>query len=128
MQPTKRVKLRSSQGSFLMESSAKLTLIRLSPRKTRLVVDLVRGKGIQEALNTLRFLPQPSAKLISKLLRSAVANAEQKGVSDVDTLFVKTIYVDGGAVLKRFVPRAMGRASKIRKPTSHIAVTLSDSK
>jgi large subunit ribosomal protein L22 len=111
-----------------MESSAKLTLVRLSPRKTRLVVDLVRGKGIQDALNTLRFLPQPSAKLISKLLRSAVSNAEQKGVSDVDKLFVKTIYVDGGSVLKRFVPRAMGRASKIRKPTSHIAVTLSDSK
>jgi len=111
-----------------MESSAKLTLIRLSPRKTRLVVDLVRGKGIQDALNTLRFLPQPSAKLISKLLKSAVSNAEQKGVSDVDKLFVKTIFVDGGAVLKRFVPRAMGRASKIRKPTSHIAVTLSDSK
>ncbi|MEI6305357.1 MAG: 50S ribosomal protein L22 [Deltaproteobacteria bacterium] len=111
-----------------MESSAKLTLIRLSPRKTRLVVDLVRGKGIQEALNTLNFLPQPSAKLISKLLKSAVANAEQKGVSDVDRLFVKSIYVDGGTVLKRFVPRAMGRASKIRKPTSHIAVTLSDLK
>jgi large subunit ribosomal protein L22 len=111
-----------------MESSAKLTLIRLSPRKTRLVVDLVRGKGIQEALNILRFLPQPSAKLISKLLKSAVSNAEQKGVSDVDSLFVKTIYVDGGAVLKRFVPRAMGRASKIRKPTSNINVTLSDLK
>jgi len=111
-----------------MESSAKLTLVRLSPRKTRLVVDLVRGKGIQEALNTLRFLPQPSAKLISKLLRSAVSNAEQKGVSDVDSLIVKTIYVDGGAVLKRFVPRAMGRASKIRKPTSNINVILSDSK
>ncbi len=111
-----------------MESSAKLTSVRLSPRKTRLVVDLVRGKGIQEALNTLRFMPQPSAKLISKLLKSAVANAEQKGASDVDRLFVKTIFVDGGAVLKRFLPRAMGRASKIRKPTSHISVTLSDSK
>ncbi len=112
-----------------MESSAKLTSIRLSPRKTRLVVDLVRGKGIQEALNTLRFMPNPSAKIVTTLLRSAVANAEQKGVSDVDRLFVKTIYVDGGAVLmKRFVPRAMGRASKIRKPTSNIAVTLSDTK
>ena len=111
-----------------MESSAKLSSIRLSPRKTRLVVDLVRGKGIQDALNTLQFMPQPSAKLVSKLLKSAVANAEQKGVSDVDRLIVKTIYVDGGAALKRFVPRAMGRASKIRKPTSHIAVTLSDSK
>ncbi|HPX60469.1 MAG TPA: 50S ribosomal protein L22 [Deltaproteobacteria bacterium] len=111
-----------------MESSAKLTLVRLSPRKTRLVVDLVRGKGIQDALNTLRFLPQPSAKLIGKLLKSAVANAEQKGVSDVDRLFVKSIFVDGGTVLKRFMPRAMGRASKIRKPTSHISVTLSDTK
>jgi large subunit ribosomal protein L22 len=111
-----------------MESSAKLTSVRLSPRKTRLVVDLVRGKVIQEALNTLRFLPQPSAKLVSKLLQSAVSNAEQKGVSDVDALYVKTIYVDGGSVLKRFLPRAMGRASKIRKPTSHISVTLSDSK
>lgn len=111
-----------------MESSAKLTFARFSPRKTRLLVDLVRGKGIQDALNTLRFLPNPSAQVIVKLLRSAVANAEQKGVSDVDALFVKSIYVDGGAVLKRFVPRAMGRASKIRKPTSHIAVTLSDTK
>ncbi len=111
-----------------MESSAKLTLVRLSPRKTRLVVDLVRGKVIQEALNTLRFLPQPSAKLISKLLKSAVANAEQKGVSDVDRLYVKTIYVDAGSVLKRYLPRAMGRASKLRKATSHISVTLSDSK
>ena len=111
-----------------MESSAKLTSVRLSPRKTRLVVDLVRGRVIQEALNTLRFLPQPSAKLISKLLRSAVANAEQKGVSDVDRLYIKSIYVDGGAVLKRYLPRAMGRASKIRKTTSHISVILSDTK
>ncbi|MDY0383962.1 MAG: 50S ribosomal protein L22 [Geobacter sp.] len=111
-----------------MESSAKLTLARLSPRKARLVADLVRGKGIQDALNTLGFLPNSSAQIIQKLLKSAVANAEQKGVSDVDKLFVKTIYVDGGAVLKRFVPRAMGRASKIRKPTSHISVVLSDTK
>ncbi|MGB4600319.1 MAG: 50S ribosomal protein L22 [Trichlorobacter sp.] len=111
-----------------MESSAKLTLARLSPRKARLVADLVRGKGIQEALNTLGFLPNSPAQLIQKLLKSAVANAEQKGVGDVDKLYVKTIFVDGGAVLKRFVPRAMGRASKIRKPTSHISVVLSDTK
>ncbi|GFE59225.1 50S ribosomal protein L22 [Geobacter sp. AOG1] len=111
-----------------MEASAKLSLARLSPRKTRLVVDMVRGKGIQDALNILRFSPQPSAKLVAKLLSSAVANAEQKGAADVDRLFVKTIFVDGGAVLKRFVPRAMGRASKIRKPTSHISVVLADKK
>lgn len=111
-----------------MESSAKLSSARLSPRKTRLVVDMVRGKEIQTALNILRFTPQPSARLIAKLLSSAVANAEQKGVSDVDRLFVKSIYVDGGAVLKRFLPRAMGRASKIRKPTSHITVVLAEKK
>lgn len=109
-----------------MESRAKLSFARLSPRKTRLVVDMVRGKGIQDALTILRFSPQPSAKLVSKLLQSAVANAEQKGASDVDQLFVKTIFVDGGPVLKRFTPRAMGRASKIRKPTSHITVVLAD--
>jgi large subunit ribosomal protein L22 len=111
-----------------MEASAKLSSARLSPRKTRLVVDLIRGKQIQDALNILKFSPQPSAKLISKLLSSAVANAEQKGASDVDQLFVKTIFVDGGAVLKRFLPRAMGRASKIRKPTSHISVVLAEKK
>jgi large subunit ribosomal protein L22 len=87
---------------------------------------MVRGRGIQDALTILRFSPQPSAKLVSKLLQSAVANAEQKGASDVDRLFVKTIFVDAGPVLKRFTPRAMGRASKIRKPTSHVTVVLAD--
>jgi len=111
-----------------MESSAKLSSARLSPRKTRLVTDMIRGRAIQEALNILAFSPQPSAKMIAKLLKSAVANAEQKGAQDLDRLFVKTIFVDGGAVLKRFIPRAMGRASKIRKPTSHITVVLADKK
>lgn len=111
-----------------MEATARLASVRLSPRKTRLVVDMVRGKEIQLALNILRFSPQPSAKIVAKLLQSAVANAEQKGVSDVDRLYVKMIQVDGGAVLKRFVPRAMGRASKIRKPTSHISVVLAEKK
>jgi len=109
-----------------MEARAKLSFARLSPRKTRLIVDMVRGRGIQDALTILRFSPQPSAKLVSKLLQSAVANAEQKGASDVDRLFVKTIFVDAGPVLKRFTPRAMGRASKIRKPTSHVTVVLAD--
>ena len=111
-----------------MEASAKLTFARISPRKTRLVVDMVRGKDIQNALNILKFSPQPSAKLVAKLLRSAVANAEQKGVSDVDKLMVKTIFVNGGTVLKRFLPRAMGRASRIRKPTSHVHVVLAEKK
>jgi large subunit ribosomal protein L22 len=100
----------------------------MSPRKSRLVADLVRGKSVQCALTILKFSPQPSAKIFAKLLSSAVANAEQKGVSDIDKLFVKAISVDGGSVLKRFLPRAMGRASKIRKPTSHISVVLADTK
>jgi large subunit ribosomal protein L22 len=111
-----------------MEASAKLTFARISPRKTRLVVDMIRGREIQSAMNILRFSPQPSAKLISKLLRSAIANAEQKGVADVDRLYVKTAFVDAGTVLKRFLPRAMGRASKIRKPTSHVHVVLAELK
>lgn len=109
-----------------MEARAKLRYVRLSPQKTRLVVDMVRGKRIQEALNILRFSPQKAADVVSKLVSSAVANAEQQGVADVDRLFVKAISVDQGPVLKRFLPRAQGRATKIRKPTSHITVVLDE--
>lgn len=111
-----------------MESKAKLSYARLSPQKTRLVVDLVRGKNVQEALNLLKFSPQKAAAIVSKLVSSAVANAEQKGVSNVDRLYVKTITVDMGPALKRFIPRAQGRATKIRKPTSHITVVLDEKK
>ncbi|ALC17579.1 50S ribosomal protein L22 [Desulfuromonas soudanensis] len=109
-----------------MEARAKLSYIRLSPQKTRLVVDLVRGKKVQDALNVLKFSPQKAADIVAKLVSSAVANAEQKGVSDVDRLYVKTITVDQGPALKRFIPRAQGRATKIRKPTSHILVVLDE--
>lgn len=109
-----------------MESKAKLSYARLSPQKTRLVVDMVRGKAVQEAINILKFSPQKAAAIVSTLVTSAIANAEQKGVSDVDRLFVKEIQVDQGPVLKRFLPRAQGRATKIRKPTSHILVVLAE--
>ena len=109
-----------------METSAKLKFARLSPQKTRLVVDMVRGKAVQEALNILKFSPQRPADIVAKLVRSAVANAEQKGIEDVDRLFVKAVFVDQGPVLKRFMPRAQGRATKIRKPTSHITVVLDE--
>jgi len=109
-----------------MEASAKLKYARLSPQKTRLVVDMLRGKDVQEALNILKFSPQRPADVVAKLVRSAIANAEQKGVSDVDRLFVKAVLVDQGPVLKRFMPRAQGRATKIRKPTSHITVVLDE--
>lgn len=109
-----------------MESRAKLSHARLSPQKTRLVVDMVRGKAVQEAINILRFSPQKAAAIVSTLVTSAVANAEQKGVADLDRLFIKEIMVDQGPVLKRFLPRAQGRATKIRKPTSHILVVLAE--
>lgn len=109
-----------------METSAKLKFARLSPQKTRLIVDMVRGKAVQEALNILKFSPQRPADIVAKLVRSAIANAEQKGISDVDRLFVKAVFVDQGPVLKRFMPRAQGRATKIRKPTSHITVVLDE--
>ncbi|MBE0502748.1 MAG: 50S ribosomal protein L22 [Desulfuromonadales bacterium] len=109
-----------------MESKAKLSYARLSPQKTRLVVDMVRGKAVQEAINILKFSPQKAAAIVSTLVTSAVANAEQKGISDVDRLFIKEIMVDQGPVLKRFLPRAQGRATKIRKPTSHILVVLAE--
>lgn len=109
-----------------MEASAKLKFVRLSPQKTRLVADMVRGKAVQEALNILKFSPQRPADVVAKLVRSAVANAEQKGVSDIDRLFVKSLLVDQGPVLKRFMPRAQGRATKIRKPTTHITVVLDE--
>ena len=109
-----------------MEATAKLKSVRLSPQKTRLIVDMVRGKNVQEALNILKFSPQRPADVVAKLVRSAIANAEQKGVADVDRLFVKTVFVDQGPALKRFMPRAQGRATKIRKPTSHITVVLDE--
>ena len=109
-----------------MEAKAKLRFVRMSPQKARLVVDMVRGKNVQEALNILRFSQQKPAGIVAALVKSAVANAEQKGVADVDKLYVKTITVDQGPALKRFIPRAQGRASKIRKPTSHVQVVLDE--
>ena len=109
-----------------MEATAKLSFVRLSPQKARLVVDMVRGKGVQEALNILKYSPQKAAEIVAKLVRSAVANAEQKGTGDVDRLVVKTIFVDQGPVLRRFMPKGRGSASRIRKPTSHITVVLGE--
>lgn len=109
-----------------MEAVARLKYVRLSPQKSRLVVNLVRGKKVQDALNILRFSPNKAASVVLKLVGSAIANAEQKGVADVDALFVKEITVDGGRVLRRFMPRAQGRATRIRKPTSHIRVVVAE--
>lgn len=110
-----------------MEAKAELRHFRMSAQKMRLVADLIRGKNINEALGTLRFTRKKAADVLTKLLKSAVANAEQTGKIDLDTLFVKTITVDGGPTLPpRFRPRAHGRATPILKRTSHVKVVLQE--
>ncbi len=104
---------------------ANLRYLRIAPRKIRLVADHVRGMPVGDALALLKYTPQAAAKPLAKLLRSAVANAEQSGGHvDVDALYVKTLTVDGGPKLRRFMPRAMGRAFRVEKRTSHVYVEL----
>jgi len=109
-----------------VEVQAKARFIRIPPRKACLTADLVRGKNVQKALTDLAFCQKAGSKIITKLLRSALANADQLGSIDIDSLFVKRISVDQGPTLKRFRPRAMGRATRIRKRTSHITVILDE--
>jgi len=109
-----------------METVARARYIRISPFKARLVADMIRGKPVEQALQILSFTPKASAPLLKKVLNSAVANAENKGDIDVDTLFIKSVLVDEGPTWKRFQPRAMGRASPIRKRTSHITIVLDE--
>jgi large subunit ribosomal protein L22 len=109
-----------------VEVKASLQNARVGAQKARLVVDLVRGKDVSQAIKTLTFLNKKSALMVKKLVESAVANADYKKTIDLDKLFVKTIWVDEGPVLKRFRPRAQGRASGVRKRTSHINVVLDE--
>jgi large subunit ribosomal protein L22 len=109
-----------------MEAKAVAKNIRISPQKARLVGDLVRGNNVESAINTLRFMPKKAARIIRKLIESAVANANLNEAIDVDTLYIKTVFVDGGPMLKRMRPRAMGRATKILKRSSHITVVLDE--
>jgi large subunit ribosomal protein L22 len=104
---------------------ARLRFLRVAPRKVRLVAEHVRGMKVGAALAMLRYTPQAAAKHLAKALRSAVANAEQKGGRvDVDALWVRTLTVDQGPKWKRYMPRAMGRATRIEKKTSHVYVEL----
>jgi large subunit ribosomal protein L22 len=109
-----------------MEVSAILRGTRLSAQKGRLVADQIRGLPVDKALNILAFSPKKGAGVIKKVLESAIANAEHNEGADIDTLKVKTIYVDQGTVLKRFTARAKGRGNRISKPTCHITVTVGD--
>ena len=109
-----------------MEVAAKLTGARLSAQKARLVADQIRGKGVEQALDTLNFSTKKGAEIIKKVLESAIANAEHNEGADVDSLKVSTIFVDEGTSLKRVSPRAKGRADRITKRTCHITVKVAD--
>jgi large subunit ribosomal protein L22 len=100
----------------------------MSPRKMRVVANMVRGERVEEAINLLRLMPKKAAGIIAKALESAAANAEDKsgGEVDIDSLTVRRILVDGGPIIKRWMPRAMGRASRINHRTSHLTIVVSD--
>ncbi|MFZ5752946.1 MAG: 50S ribosomal protein L22 [Bacillota bacterium] len=111
-----------------MQAKAIAKYIRISPRKARQVIDLIRGKDVREAFAILRFTPHKATKPIAKVLKSAVANAEHNYEMNSDQLYVKEAYVDVGPSLKRVMPRAMGRADLIRRRTSHVTVVVSEKK
>ncbi|MBI5328648.1 MAG: 50S ribosomal protein L22 [Deltaproteobacteria bacterium] len=109
-----------------MESKAIAKYARVSPQKARLVVDLIRGKKVDEAIATLTFTKKAVSKIVDKILKSAVANAENTKKMDVDTLYVKKAYVDQAPTMKRTHAKAMGRANIIRRRSSHITIILDE--
>ena len=109
----------------MSEARAILSQVRMAPRKTRLVIDMVRGRNAAEALVLLKFTTRSAARVVEQLLLSAVTNAAQKDLGGPEDLTVSRAFVDGGPVLKRSQPRAMGRASPIKKRTSNITIVVS---
>jgi large subunit ribosomal protein L22 len=109
-----------------IEVAARLRGARISAQKARLVADQVRGLKVDRALNVLAFSPKKAARIVKKVLESAIANAENNEGADVDELKVSTIFVDEGLVMKRVKPRAKGRADRISKQTCHITIKVSD--
>ncbi len=109
-----------------MIAIAKGRFLKVTPRKARLLVDLIRGKYTEEALSTLQFTPKRAAKTVEGVLKSAIANAEQRADVNVDNLYVSKATVDGGPTLKRFRPAPMGRAVRVLKRTSHITIELDE--
>ena len=109
-----------------MESRAVAKYVRIAPRKVRVVMNLIRGKNVAEAFAILKFTPKVGADAIEKVLRSAVANAENNFDMDVDRLYVSSCFVDQGPTLKRIHPRSRGQAFKILKRTSHITVVVEE--
>ena len=113
-----------------MEAKANLRHLRMAPRKVRAIADLVRGKSAGQAIKLLKFTPKTAAAPLRKLIQSAVANAQDlsKGEVDVDRLVISHITVDQGPTGRRFMPRAQGRATRINKKTSHVALTVTDNR
>jgi len=111
-----------------MQVTSKLRYARISPQKCRLVADVVRGKPVGNAISTLRYMPKKGAKLVRKVLESAVANAEHNHGADIDELKVSLIHIDAAPMFKRYAARAKGRGSRILKRNSHITVSVSDGK
>jgi len=110
----------------MAQAKAQVNFVRIAPRKAQLVVDLIRGKKVGEAIAILRHTPKSASPIVEKLLNSAIANAEHNYQLDVNKLVIEQVYVNQGPTLKRFRPRAMGRASRINKRTSHITLIVSE--
>ncbi|MCR8645790.1 50S ribosomal protein L22 [Paenibacillus sp. N1-5-1-14] len=109
-----------------MQAKAAANFVRIAPRKAQLVVDLIRGKAVGDAIAILRHTPRSASPIVEKVVNSAIANAEHNFSMDPNNLVISEIYVNQGPTLKRFRARAMGRASRINKRTSHITVVVSE--
>jgi large subunit ribosomal protein L22 len=109
-----------------MEVKAVARYMRISPQKVRMLASAIKGKPVEKALDTLKFMPQKGANIVEKVLRSAVANADQQPDIDIDSLVVGNLLVDCGPTLKRFRARARGRGTRILKRTSHVTVVLTE--
>lgn len=109
-----------------METRAVSKHLRITPQKARLVGDMIRGKRVEEALMILDFTPRKAARLISKTLKSVIANAEHTQSVDVDKLYVSRIVIDEGVTAKRFLPRAHGRATPLKKRSSHVTIVVDE--
>lgn len=109
-----------------MSVKARIKLIRMTPRKMRVVANEIRGKDVQKAVDFLTFCKRRAARPLLKLIKSAIANADQKGGIDIDNLYVKELLVDAGPTMKRWMPRARGMATQILKRTSSVSVMLDE--
>ncbi len=109
-----------------MEYRSILKYARIAPRKVRRVTKLIKGKKAGDAMISLEFLPHKGSRILSKVLKSAMANAEQKKVADPETMIISRVFVDQGPTMKRMTPRAMGRADIIKKRTCHITLVLEE--